>query len=279
MAQKRSRDDNINDTNNMSPNPKRVKSSCTKPEVPSISLSSSDITSSTSSSALSSSRSSQSSHKRRDLFDPNLDETYRGTNANSTIPPPTLGSGQLEKVWQEKTQKALLTFQRDRKSHGRNQNEPNNIIMRTLLKEATLETDNDVIRGLQDIVLSLVYSSETQQKQLMRSKNRRKSYNNQPRTTRYDISWYEKLPGPQPHSITRQNLDRLRSYYYWVTEKSDGIRFMLLLSNSPIFNAYLVDRKFEFYRINDVFYKQFLKLLTFINSLVAICTFCSFSVM
>ena len=44
---------------------------------------------------------------------------------------------------------------------------------------------------------------------------------------RYDKSWYDKLPGPQPHSITRQNLERLRSYYYWVTEKSDGIRFML----------------------------------------------------
>ena len=203
--------------------------------------------------------------KRRDLFDSALDETYANTRPTSTIPAPTLGNEKLEKVWREKTEKALLSFQRNKISDSVIK-EPNNPIMKLLLKESKLESDEATVIKLQDTVLSLVYSSPSQQRQLSQPKNRRRRYqrnNNQDqnRMHRYDKSWYEKLPGPQPHSITRQNLERLRSYYYWVTEKSDGIRFMLFLSNNhPYFEAYLVGRKFEFYRISHPFYKCFLKL-------------------
>jgi len=140
--------------------------------------------------------------------------------------------------------------------------------MQTLIEQTELiePIDGPLSIKLQEIVLELVYSSQSQMQNLRKPRNRRRynRYNNadqqqqQNLGRRYDASWYERLPGPQPHSITRQNLERLRSYYYWVTEKSDGIRFMMLLATSPSHDAYLVGRKFEFYRILHPFYTKYL---------------------
>eukprot|EP00485_Elphidium_margaritaceum_P007752 CAMPEP_0202698670 /NCGR_PEP_ID=MMETSP1385-20130828/11916_1 /ASSEMBLY_ACC=CAM_ASM_000861 /TAXON_ID=933848 /ORGANISM="Elphidium margaritaceum" /LENGTH=573 /DNA_ID=CAMNT_0049355433 /DNA_START=98 /DNA_END=1819 /DNA_ORIENTATION=- len=226
----------------------------------------------TPSSTTSSSVSHSRTPRRRDLFDEHLDETYRNTLPSSSIAAPTLDQGILEKNWRSKAEAALASFQRDKQSHSQSQltTQQSNPIMQLLLEHATLvEDENEYVR-LQECVLQLVYASSSQYKQLSQPKNKRfrQRYNNhhnnnEHRLHRFDISWYEKLPGPQPHSITRQNLQRLRSYYYWVAEKSDGIRFMLLLSNNhPLFEAYVVGRKFEFYRLQHAFYKCFLNEVT-----------------
>jgi hypothetical protein len=55
-----------------------------------------------------------------------------------------------------------------------------------------------------------------------------------------------KLPGPLPATLGRSHLSttpRLNGHEYWVCEKSDGERAMLLANNKGV---WLVDRKFDF---------------------------------
>jgi hypothetical protein len=63
-----------------------------------------------------------------------------------------------------------------------------------------------------------------------------------------DHSRFTKFPGAQPAELSRSEFERLRSEKYWVAEKSDGVRGMLLSTEQGM---YLVDRRFDFYAINS----------------------------
>lgn len=54
---------------------------------------------------------------------------------------------------------------------------------------------------------------------------------------------YKKLPGPMPITIQRKNIHQLQNHQYWVTEKSDGERQMLLLDEKM--GNMLINRKFQ----------------------------------
>lgn len=54
---------------------------------------------------------------------------------------------------------------------------------------------------------------------------------------------YRKLPGPLPHTIQRKDFEGLEKNEYWVTEKSNGERFMMLID--PEVGVFLINRKFE----------------------------------
>ncbi|GKE50291.1 mRNA-capping enzyme-like protein isoform X2 [Tanacetum coccineum] len=51
------------------------------------------------------------------------------------------------------------------------------------------------------------------------------------------------FPGSHPVSLSRDNLKRLREQYYYSTWKSDGTRYMMLIT---LDGCYLIDRKFNF---------------------------------
>ncbi|GJU64853.1 mRNA-capping enzyme-like protein isoform X2 [Tanacetum coccineum] len=51
------------------------------------------------------------------------------------------------------------------------------------------------------------------------------------------------FPGSHPVSLSRDNLKRLREQYYYSTWKSDGTRYMMLITWD---GCYLIDRKFNF---------------------------------
>ncbi|CAH9147760.1 unnamed protein product [Cuscuta epithymum] len=55
-----------------------------------------------------------------------------------------------------------------------------------------------------------------------------------------------KFPGSHPVSLDRDNLQLLRQRYYYATWKADGTRYMMLITMD---GCYLIDRKFEFRRI------------------------------
>ncbi|KAK0722313.1 mRNA capping enzyme, catalytic domain-containing protein [Lasiosphaeria miniovina] len=61
------------------------------------------------------------------------------------------------------------------------------------------------------------------------------------------------FPGAQPVSFSRRHLDELRKEDYYVCEKSDGIRYLLYLTNDENGNAahYLIDRKNDFWWIHQ----------------------------
>lgn len=67
-----------------------------------------------------------------------------------------------------------------------------------------------------------------------------------------------RLPGPLPVTMDRERLEMLNSKRedYWVCEKTDGERFMLYFNQKG--DAYFVNRKFEFWRLEDEFYGSFL---------------------
>jgi mRNA guanylyltransferase len=56
----------------------------------------------------------------------------------------------------------------------------------------------------------------------------------------------DELPGPLPATLNREALATLRNQLFWVCEKSDGVRAMLLLLPQ---RAYLVDRALAFYAL------------------------------
>lgn len=62
------------------------------------------------------------------------------------------------------------------------------------------------------------------------------------------------FPAPQPVSLERRDLYKLKNYPYLVCVKSDGMRFLMLLVNSFGTNkCYLVDRAFRFYAVDQPF--------------------------
>ncbi|XP_078446443.1 uncharacterized protein LOC144715411 [Wolffia australiana] len=54
------------------------------------------------------------------------------------------------------------------------------------------------------------------------------------------------FPGSHPVSLNRENLQLLRQRYYYATWKADGTRYMMLITTH---GCYLIDRKFEFRRV------------------------------
>lgn len=69
----------------------------------------------------------------------------------------------------------------------------------------------------------------------------------------YHNSRLTKLPGPLPVTLTRNKLKACRTKTYWITEKSDGERCIMLIKKDK---AYLIDRSFIFYKINSDFYSK-----------------------
>lgn len=61
------------------------------------------------------------------------------------------------------------------------------------------------------------------------------------------------FPGAQPVSFTRAHLEELRKEDYFVCEKSDGIRYLLYLTEDNYGKEahYLIDRKNEYWYINN----------------------------
>jgi hypothetical protein len=55
------------------------------------------------------------------------------------------------------------------------------------------------------------------------------------------------FPAPQPVSLERRDLYKLKEYEYLVCAKSDGMRFLLVLYAGV---TYMVDRAFKFYKVN-----------------------------
>ncbi|EGC30428.1 hypothetical protein DICPUDRAFT_50749 [Dictyostelium purpureum] len=58
----------------------------------------------------------------------------------------------------------------------------------------------------------------------------------------------ETFPGSMPVNFGKKNFYYVQCNKYYVSEKTDGIRYMLLVDSSGV---YLIDRKFDFYKLND----------------------------
>mmetsp|Transcript_62774 Transcript_62774/g.76816 ORF Transcript_62774/g.76816 Transcript_62774/m.76816 type:complete len:520 (+) Transcript_62774:32-1591(+) len=198
--------------------------------------------------------------RRTDLYDRYVDTIYGNTEANSPVYAPILLPKTLQISWNEKALKQLNGFQKPRIYN----NKPNKIsdaVMNRLNEISTKIEFDDEIAGLQDEILGLCYSNNIDKLNQPNSRGKKGRYHhNKNRDTKrkFYSDWYKRLPGPQPHSVSRQNLNKLKSMAYYVTEKSDGIRMMLLFSNIAA-NVFFVDRKFEFYKINHPFYAKYLR--------------------
>lgn len=59
---------------------------------------------------------------------------------------------------------------------------------------------------------------------------------------------YEMFPGSMPINFGKKHIYNVQSNEYYVSEKTDGIRYMLLILAS---GSYFIDRKFEFYQIQN----------------------------
>jgi len=59
------------------------------------------------------------------------------------------------------------------------------------------------------------------------------------------------FPGSQPVDLQRSKFKVIQQGKYWVSEKSDGVRYMLFFIDGT---AYLVDRKMQFYQIHKFRY-------------------------
>lgn len=91
-------------------------------------------------------------------------------------------------------------------------------------------TDGQRVGALKTEILKLVYPTDDG---VRRNRNR--------------------LPGPQPFTMTREKLGRAKNIKYWVCEKSDGERFFFYVTQAQ---SYLVNRKFNFFRIRSPIYSQ-----------------------
>lgn len=64
------------------------------------------------------------------------------------------------------------------------------------------------------------------------------------------------FPGPQPVSLERRDLFKLRKFPYLVCVKSNGMRFMMLCTTiDEQLKCYMLDRAFRFYEVNQCFDK------------------------
>eukprot|EP00736_Rhodelphis_marinus_P004634 Rmarinus@m.118 len=65
------------------------------------------------------------------------------------------------------------------------------------------------------------------------------------------------FPGPMAVNFMRRNFSECANQPYWITEKSDGIRVMMIHCNirprapHPCFQTYFFDRTFQFYRLEE----------------------------
>ena len=73
--------------------------------------------------------------------------------------------------------------------------------------------------------------------------------------TRLSSAMEPRFPGSQPVSLLEDHLDTLATQDFMVCEKSDGVRYLLLLHGpdprGPV-SAYLVSRKFQFYPLKTL---------------------------
>ncbi|KAJ7276085.1 mRNA capping enzyme, catalytic domain-containing protein [Mycena haematopus] len=68
---------------------------------------------------------------------------------------------------------------------------------------------------------------------------------------------HRRFPGSQPVSFTRADLVKLETQDFWVCEKSDGVRVLLLVHtdiNTRTQTVYLIDRKNDYYELNGLFF-------------------------
>ena len=204
-----------------------------------------------------------SKRPRRDLYDIKYDTIYANTYADSPILPPTLLPKNLMVSWHERALKSLNGFQRQRKLNFK----PNKIsdpVMNNLNIIADKITDSQTIFILKDEILQKVYSKDTKKLKEAQGSRKYRRFNNRDNNQfisnqrKYHDDWYKKLPGPQPHSLSKGNAIKLSNMKYYVTEKSDGIRMMMLFCNKTD-NVYFVDRKFTFYRVKHEFYSKYLR--------------------
>ncbi|KAJ7087882.1 mRNA capping enzyme [Mycena epipterygia] len=68
---------------------------------------------------------------------------------------------------------------------------------------------------------------------------------------------HNRFPGSQPVSFAKGDLAKLESQDFWVCEKSDGIRVLLLVHtdlNSKSQTVYLIDRKNIYYELQGLFF-------------------------
>ncbi|KAJ7097779.1 mRNA capping enzyme, catalytic domain-containing protein [Mycena belliarum] len=66
-----------------------------------------------------------------------------------------------------------------------------------------------------------------------------------------------RFPGSQPVSFAQCDLDKLEAQDFWVCEKSDGMRVLLLVYTDPDSGSqmvYLIDRKNDYYEVQGLFF-------------------------
>ncbi|KAJ7444940.1 mRNA capping enzyme, catalytic domain-containing protein, partial [Mycena latifolia] len=67
----------------------------------------------------------------------------------------------------------------------------------------------------------------------------------------------KRFPGSQPVSFAQRDLAKLESQDFWVCEKSDGMRVLLLVHTDPDSGSqmvYLIDRKNDYYEVQGLFF-------------------------
>jgi len=68
--------------------------------------------------------------------------------------------------------------------------------------------------------------------------------------SKLSYSKQNKLPGPMPHTLTRESLNKyLGKRRYWVSEKSDGVRSLLFFQKKTE-TLYLIDRSWKIDQVN-----------------------------
>ncbi|KIS66820.1 mRNA guanylyltransferase [Mycosarcoma maydis] len=72
---------------------------------------------------------------------------------------------------------------------------------------------------------------------------------------------HARFPGAQPVSFEKASIDLLQSEDYWVCEKSDGQRVLILIvtpSSTGIQEVFLIDRKNEYYKVEGIVFPHHL---------------------
>ncbi|KAH9466871.1 hypothetical protein MJO28_000519 [Puccinia striiformis f. sp. tritici] len=72
----------------------------------------------------------------------------------------------------------------------------------------------------------------------------------------------QKFPGSQPVTFSHKSLELLETEDYWVCEKSDGVRVMVLIvvkggPQGPVQEVYFIDRKDEFFLIDNITFPHY----------------------
>eukprot|EP01102_Stenamoeba_stenopodia_P019955 TRINITY_DN7637_c0_g1_i1.p1 TRINITY_DN7637_c0_g1~~TRINITY_DN7637_c0_g1_i1.p1 ORF type:complete len:686 (+),score=120.98 TRINITY_DN7637_c0_g1_i1:243-2300(+) len=71
-----------------------------------------------------------------------------------------------------------------------------------------------------------------------------------------DVSSSDAFPGSLPVSFSRKHYPNVLNESYWVSDKTDGTRFLLFIvpakASSHLEGVYFIDRKFSFYRIKGM---------------------------